>query len=235
MLAVNIITSRTGPFQLIMCHTLNKDFGKTVLTIVKDVMGGGPYISIYIITNSESTGCANISKDRGVSLSLHHIRAEKIWRMKGLCFWKPLSKTDVYGYLEVPMAARYLPTGNEVMDVQDQNEGYWQFKALTRKDGRRCFTGNWRNFVAAASPRIGDTFRYYFLQNSNRYFVEIERQPVVEIEYLKVEAENRLAVVVQYPKVEPEQQPVEVVEYPKVEPEQQPVPDLILFGVKIFI
>ncbi|KAA8534578.1 hypothetical protein F0562_032163 [Nyssa sinensis] len=98
--------------------------------------------------------------------------------MKGLCFWKPLSKTDVYGYLEVPMAARYLPTGNEVMDGQDQNE--------------------------ATSARISDTFRYYFLQNSNRYFVEIERQPVVETEYLKVEVESRLAVVVQYPKVEPE-------------------------------
>ncbi|KAA8534575.1 hypothetical protein F0562_032166 [Nyssa sinensis] len=165
-----------------------------------------------------------------------------IWRMKGLCFWKPLSKTDVYGYLEVPMAARYLPTGNEVMDVQDQKEGYWQFRALTRKDGRRCFTGNWRNFVAAASPRIGDTFRYYFLHSSNRYFVEIERQPVVETEYPTVEAESQLAVAVQYPKVEPEQQLVEAesrlleaVEYPPVEPEQQPVPDLILFGVKIFI
>ncbi|KAA8539107.1 hypothetical protein F0562_025799 [Nyssa sinensis] len=104
-----------------------------------------------------------------------------IWRMESLCFEKQLTETDVSSYLEIPEAAQYLPPGDEAMQVVDENGYVWQFKASVTTTGRRCLTQQWHNFVAVASPRNGDTLKYYRLFNQNVYLVKLQRKPALRL------------------------------------------------------
>ncbi|KAA8539108.1 hypothetical protein F0562_025800 [Nyssa sinensis] len=121
------------------------------------------------------------SQTKNYDCDLHNTSNRQIWRMESLCFEKQLTETDVNSYLEIPEATQYLPTGDEVIQVVDENGYVWQFKASLTTTGKRCLTQQWQNFVAVASPRNGDTFKYYRLFSQNVYLVKLQRKPALRL------------------------------------------------------
>ncbi|CAK9172315.1 unnamed protein product [Ilex paraguariensis] len=87
------------------------------------------------------------------------------------CFTKLLTATDVARNLEIPNRARFLPIGNAVMRVIDQEGNIYEFIASERADGRRSLTRQWRAFAVANNLRAGEFLRIYRSGNGNHYVV----------------------------------------------------------------